>query len=135
MDEATYLAMTADIVAAFISNSTLPSSDLPVLISSTHKALKKLDSGKDEPVKKPGLSAVLTNKSITPDFLICLEDSLKTKSLKRHLQTKCDLSPYQYRGKWGFARDYSMVSPNHAETRSFLASPICVPPKGCSVRS
>ena len=115
------IEMTTDIVAAYLSNNPVAAADLPALIQSVHQALSSvaggsagLDAGALEP-------AVSVKKSISPDFLICLEDGRKFKSLKRHLRTKYNLSPEDYRAKWGLPRDYPMVAPNYAQARSALA--------------
>ena len=121
MDEKSALIeMTADIVAAYVSANNVAVADLPGLIRSVHQALDGVSEGAapPEPPKEP---AVPIKKSITPDYLICLEDGRKFKSLKRHLRTKYDMSPDQYRSKWGLAKDYPMVAPNYAPARSNLA--------------
>jgi predicted transcriptional regulator len=114
--------LTADIVAAYVGNNAVPSSDLPNLINDVYRALANAVGGHVEakpPVEeKP---AVPVKKSITPDYIICLEDGKKFKSLKRHLRTHYDLTPEQYREKWGLPADYPMVAPNYAEARSNLA--------------
>lgn len=126
MDEADsksqVIAMTADIVSAFVANNSVAANDLPNLIKATHSALAGISIGeipqasaeKQEP-------AVSIRKSISPDFLICLEDGRKFKSLRRHLRTKYNLSPEDYRAKWGLPKDYPMVAPNYAKARSDLA--------------
>lgn len=114
------IEMTAEIVAAFVGNNSVPPGDIPALISQTYAAL----SGADAPapvepeVKTP---AVSVKRSIQPDFIVCLEDGRKFKSLKRHLRTKYNLSPEDYRAKWGLPKDYPMVAPNYAAARSNLA--------------
>lgn len=114
--------MTTEIVSAFVSNSTLAPSELPELIHQVHKALSELATGATPtPVAQPQQPAVSIKKSITPEYIICLEDGRKFKSLKRHLRTKYDLSPEQYRAKWGLPKDYPMVAPNYAAARSNLA--------------
>jgi predicted transcriptional regulator len=115
--------MTADIVAAYVGANSVASSDLPTLIQSVHRALSGVASGVDpaetgEASREP---AVSIRRSITPDYLICLEDGRKFKSLKRHLRTKYDLSPEQYRARWDLPKDYPMVAPNYAQARSELA--------------
>lgn len=115
------LEMTADIVSAYVGNNSVSANDLPSLISNIHAALSQVSTGvvEVEPeIKEP---AVPIRKSISPDFLICLEDGRKFKSLKRHLRTKYDMSPEEYRAKWGLAKDYPMVAPNYAKARSDLA--------------
>ena len=120
-ERAEIIAMTADIVSAYVGANSLPASDLPTLIQSVHRALSGV-SADAEPaevaVREP---AVPVKRSITPEFLICLEDGRKFKSLKRHLRTKYNMSPEDYRAKWGLAKEYPMVAPNYAKARSDLA--------------
>ena len=115
------LEMTADIVSAYVGNNTVAAEALPSLISSIHAALSGVSTGPVEPEPEPKEPAVPIRKSIAPDFLICLEDGRKFKSLKRHLRTKYDMSPEEYRAKWGLPKDYPMVAPNYAKARSELA--------------
>jgi predicted transcriptional regulator len=119
-DQPELIPMTADIVAAYVSANTVPPADLPGLIHNVHKALTGV-SAAAAPEPAPKEPAVPIKKSITPDHLICLEDGRKFKSLKRHLRTKYDMSPEEYRAKWGLAKDYPMVAPNYARARSDLA--------------
>ena len=125
MDEAVgsdYTTLTADIVSAYVSHNAIRSADLPDLISSVHQALQGLSaSPQTEPEKRE--PPVPIRKSITPDFLISLEDGHRYKSLRRHL-TGRGLSPEQYREKWGLPPDYPMVAPNYAKKRSELAKSI-----------
>ncbi|MHA1158354.1 MAG: MucR family transcriptional regulator, partial [Alphaproteobacteria bacterium] len=95
--------------------------DLPALIGDVHRALSETHLGLLEPEPEPLKPAVNPKKSVFPDFIICLEDGKKFKSLKRHLRTHYDLSPEDYREKWGLASDYPMVAPNYAAARSALA--------------
>ena len=121
-EKSEFVEMTADIVSAYVSNSSVSVADLPALIQQVHKALIGIaDSASTPEAAPPAAPAVSIKKSITPDFLICLEDGRKFKSLKRHLRTKYDMSPDQYRSKWGLAKDYPMVAPNYAQARSNLA--------------
>lgn len=113
--------LTADIVSAYVSHNVIPASDVPTLINDIHGALGTLMGHPAEPPKEDQKPAVPPKKSITPDYLICLEDGKRFKSLKRHLKTHYDLSPEQYREKWGLPSDYPMVAPNYAEARSRLA--------------
>lgn len=114
------LELAADIVAAYVGHNTVTVADLPALIRSVFAALEKL--GAPEPVVMEKLSpAVPLKRSVTDDFIICLEDGKKFKSLKRHLRTVYDLSPEAYREKWGLPRDYPMVAPAYASARSALA--------------
>ena len=113
--------LTADIVSAYVSHNVVPVNDLPNLIKDVHGALGGLASDADNAPKEELKPAVPPKKSITPDYLICLEDGKRFKSLKRHLKTHYDLSPDQYREKWGLPADYPMVAPSYAEARSRLA--------------
>jgi predicted transcriptional regulator len=114
--------MTAGIVAAYVGANSVPASDLPGLIQSVYRSLVTLDAS-NAPAPPPAelVPAVPPKKSITPDYLICLEDGKKFKSLKRHLRVRYGLSPEQYRTKWGLPVDYPMVAPNYAKARSELA--------------
>lgn len=126
-DKGSLVALTADIVAAYVGNNTVAQADLPKLIASIYQSLAAATHGSAEakPAETPELKpAVPVRKSITPDYIICLEDGKKFKSLKRHLRTHYDLSPEQYREKWGLPVDYPMVAPNYAEARSSLAKKI-----------
>jgi predicted transcriptional regulator len=120
-DKSEIIEMTADIVSAYVGNNTVSASDLPSLIQSIHKALSGVSTGVETVEVAPKEPAVSIKKSITADFLICLEDGRKFKSLKRHLRTKYNLSPEDYRAKWGLAKDYPMVAPSYAAARSNLA--------------
>lgn len=120
-DNAQILEMTADIVSAYLGNNNVQAAEVPGLISSIHAALAQVSSGAAEPEPEVKDPAVPVRKSITPDFLICLEDGRKFKSLKRHLRTKYNMSPEEYRAKWGLPKDYPMVAPNYAKARSELA--------------
>jgi predicted transcriptional regulator len=113
--------LSADIVSAYVSHNALSVTDLPRLIADVHNALRNLHSpAAAEPAEelKP---AVPVRKSVAPDFIICLEDGKKFKSLKRHLRTHYNLSPEEYREKWGQPSDYPMGAPNYSATRSRLA--------------
>ena len=120
-DKAEIIEMTTDIVSAYVGNNSVAAADLPSLIQSVHKALSGVGSGAEPVEVAPKEPAVSVKKSITPDYLICLEDGRKFKSLKRHLRTKYNMSPEDYRAKWGLAKDYPMVAPNYARARSDLA--------------
>ena len=113
--------LTADIVSAYVSNNTVVATDLPVLICNVFDALKKAASSGAQPAKEELRPAVPIKKSVTSEYIICLEDGKKFKSLKRHLRTHYDLSPEEYREKWGLPHDYPMVAPNYAAARSDLA--------------
>jgi predicted transcriptional regulator len=116
------VSIAADIVTAYVSNNPLPVGELPKLIGDIHAALKGIGTPVAEPVVKQE-PAVPIKKSVTPDFIICLEDGKKFKSLRRHLQL-FDLTPDQYRQKWNLPADYPMVAPTYAATRSALAKSI-----------
>ena len=115
------ITLVGDIVSAFVSNNSVHASDLPQLIEVVHTSLKTIVAPKPEPAPPVQTPAVSIKKSITDDYLICLEDGKKFKSLKRHLQQAFGLSPDEYRAKWGLPRDYPMVAPGYAAKRSQLA--------------
>ena len=116
-----YIELAADIVSAYVSNNSVPTSELPTLINEVHTALLRVGGGTVEiPVEAPK-PAIPVKKSVTPDYIICLEDGKKFKSLKRHLRTQYNMTPEQYREKWGLPVDYPMVAPNYAVARSQLA--------------
>ena len=115
------LRLAADIVAAYIKNNAVSAADLPGLISIVYTALTKLLIPEQIVTIEPSKPAVAARKSVTDDFIICLEDGKKFKSLKRHLRAHFGLSPDDYRLKWGLGRDYPMVAPNYARARSDLA--------------
>jgi len=122
MDEKSeVIEMTADIVSAYVGNNSVTAADLPALIQSVHRALAGISAGGEPVEAAPKEPAVPVRRSITPDFLICLEDGRKFKSLKRHLRTKYNMTPDDYRTKWGLGKDYPMVAPNYAKARSDLA--------------
>ena len=120
-DKSEIIEMTADIVAAYVGANTVPATDLPALIQSVHRALSGVASGGEVAEAAPREPAVPIKKSITPEYLVCLEDGRKFKSLKRHLRTKYNMSPEEYRAKWSLPKDYPMVAPNYAKARSDLA--------------
>jgi len=113
--------LTAEIVSAYVSNNTVVAADLPGVIQNVFEALNKASNATGQPAKEELKPAVPIKKSVTPEFIICLEDGKKFKSLKRHLRTHYDLSPEEYREKWGLPHDYPMVAPNYAAARSDLA--------------
>jgi predicted transcriptional regulator len=120
-DRAEVIEMTAEIVSAFVSNNSMPAADLPALIQSVHRALSGVSVTPEIVEVTPREPAVPVKKSVNPDFLVCLEDGRKFKSLKRHLRTKYNMSPEEYRSKWGLPKEYPMVAPNYAKARSDLA--------------
>jgi predicted transcriptional regulator len=118
------LELTADIISAYVSHNALSAGDLPKLIAEVHVAMLGLSGAvADEPVVELR-PAVPPKKSVLPDYIICLEDGKKFKSLKRHLRTEYDMSPDEYRAKWGLPSDYPMVAPSYSEARSKLAKSI-----------
>jgi predicted transcriptional regulator len=121
--EDTLLTLTADIVAAHVSNNSVAVNDLPNLIQNVHAALSGIygNGAAAEPKPEPKVSI---RASIKPDYIVCLEDGKKLKMLKRHLMTHYNLTPDQYRQKWGLNADYPMVAPNYAEQRRNLAKSI-----------
>ncbi|HXH51896.1 MAG TPA: MucR family transcriptional regulator [Sphingomicrobium sp.] len=121
--EDTLLTLTADIVAAHVSNNSVAVNDLPNLIQNVHSALTGISGSRSQPDVKPE-PKVPIRSSIKPDFIVCLEDGKKLKMLKRHLMTHYNMTPDQYRQKWGLAADYPMVAPNYAEQRRHLAKSI-----------
>jgi predicted transcriptional regulator len=119
--DSTFIELAADIVSAYVSNNSVAATDLPSLIGDVHSALLRISTGVMEaPVEAPK-PAIAIKKSVTPDYIICLEDGKKFKSLKRHLRTQYNMSPEEYREKWGLPPDYPMVAPNYAQARSNLA--------------
>ena len=121
MEQDNLIELTADVVSAYVSNNSIQSSDLSALISEVHTALHKTLGGPAVPEPAPQKPAVSIKKSVTPDYIICLDDGKKFKSLKRHIRTHYDLTPEDYRIKWGLPVDYPMVAPNYAKARSMLA--------------
>ena len=122
-NDETLLTLTADIVAAHVSNNSVAVNDLPVLIKNVHSSLAALTSTAAAPEVRPE-PKVSIRASIKPDYIVCLEDGKKLKMLKRHLMTHYQMTPDQYRTKWGLNSDYPMVAPNYAEQRRTLAKAI-----------
>jgi len=122
-DEIT-LSLVAEIVSSYVSNNSLPASDLPTLISSVHGALSRANDGPQEAPVETLVPAIAIKKSVTPEYIICLEDGKKFKSLRRHLRTKYNMSPEDYRARWNLPADYPMVAPSYAQIRSNLAKQI-----------
>ena len=116
-----FIELTAGIVSAFVSNNSVAAGDIPALINQVHSALLRVSSGGKDVSAELLKPAVSVKKSITPDYIVCLEDGKKFKSLKRHLRTQYNMTPEQYREKWGLPSDYPMVAPNYAAARSKLA--------------
>ena len=119
----TLITLTADIVSAHVSNNSVAVNDLPQLIQNVHSALSGLGARAPEPEVKPE-PAVSVRSSVKPDYIVCLEDGKKLKMLKRHLMTHYQMTPDEYRAKWGLSPDYPMVAPNYAEQRRTLAKKI-----------
>ena len=117
-----FLELAAQIVAAYVGNNAVAQTDIPRLISDVYRSLEGIAAGEQLKEQSGEVKpAVNIRKSVTPDYLVCLEDGKKFKSLKRHLRSHYNLSPEQYREKWGLAADYPMVAPNYASARSSLA--------------
>jgi len=116
-----FIELTAEIVSAYVGKNSVPANELPNLINQVHAALVRVSGGSSEAQPESLKPAVSVKKSITPDYIVCLEDGKKFKSLKRHLRTQYNITPEQYREKWGLAVDYPMVAPNYAAARSQLA--------------
>lgn len=123
-DDTSPVDVTARLVAAYASNNRLMPQDLPTLIQAVHSALLSLSNGGHESTGEPPRPAVSIKKSVTGDYIVCLEDGLKFKSLKRHLRSSYKMTPEEYRAKWGLPHDYPMVAPNYAAHRSRLAKQI-----------
>ena len=113
-----HLELTAEIVSAYVANNSLPQSELPALLRAVHDALNHTAAGQVEAPAEAPKPAVAVKKSVTPDYIVCLEDGKKFKSLKRHLRTQYSMTPEQYREKWGLPADYPMVALNYAKARS-----------------
>jgi predicted transcriptional regulator len=121
-EERTTIELAAELAAAFVSNNSVRPADLPTLIGDIHGALQRVSLGAAAVAEPEKLTpAVPIRKSVGDDYIICLEDGRKFKSLKRHLRTAYNLTPEQYRAKWGLPHDYPMVAPAYAKTRSALA--------------
>ena len=120
--QSTYVELAAEIVSAYVTKNAISRADLPELIANVHSALNKAGGATTEQPKEELRPAVPIKKSVTDDYIICLDDGLKFKSLKRHLRTAYNMTPEQYRTKWSLPSDYPMVSPNYSRTRSQLAA-------------
>jgi predicted transcriptional regulator len=119
--ESVYIELTADIVSAYLSNNSVPSAEIGNLIGQIYAALKRVSGGQAVAPAEPPKPAVPVKRSVTAEYIVCLEDGLKFKSLKRHLRTRYGMTPDQYREKWGLPPDYAMVASNYAAARSQLA--------------
>ncbi len=120
-DKNELVELTAEIVSAFVSNNAVVASDVPGLIGEVHEALTRASERGAQPLLEVLRPAVPVKKSVTPDYIICLEDGKQFKQLKRHLRTHYNMSPEEYRDKWSLPHDYPMVAPNYAAARSTLA--------------
>ena len=117
------LSLTTNIVAAHVSNNSVAVTDLPMIIRDVYETLSNVGTTREREPERPS-PAVPIKKSVTPEYIVCLEDGKKLKMLKRHLKTAYDMSPEDYRERWGLAADYPMVAPNYAKQRSKLATQI-----------
>ena len=126
------MELTTEIVSAYIGNNTVAQADLPVLIQQVYTAIASLDEGGAQLKREQLKPAVPVKKSVTDEYIICLEDGQKFKSLKRHLSTHYNMSPEEYRVKWGLPNDYPMVAPHYAQTRSNLAKQMGLGQRGRS---
>ena len=118
---ASTIELMADIDAAYVSNNTVSPGELTQLMSDVHGALLRVAGAPGEGLSEAPKPAIPVKKSVTPEYIVCLEDGKKFKSLKRHLRTQYNMSPEDYREKWGLPADYPMVAPNYAQARSQLA--------------
>jgi predicted transcriptional regulator len=116
-----FIELTAEIVSAYVSNNTVSAGEIPALINQVHAALSRVSGSPAEIPSEPLKPAISLKKSVTPEYIVCLEDGKKFKSLKRHLRTQYNMTPEQYRDKWSLGADYPMVAPNYAAARSQLA--------------
>ena len=116
------LSLTTDIVSAHVANNVVPLNDLPALIREVYRTLANVGGPAEQPTRP--VPAVPVRKSVSPDYIVCLEDGKRLKMLKRHLKTAYKMSPEQYRERWGLPVDYPMVAPNYARQRSRLAKEI-----------
>ena len=124
ISELEIVSMTVDITSAYVSNKSVELDQLPEVIRNVYNTLKSLDEKKEPESLAPRKPAVSIRRSITPDYIVCLEDGKKLKMLKRHLRAAYGMTPDEYRARWGLAADYPMVAPNYAITRSKFAKQI-----------
>src|SRR5262249_7006473 len=134
MPHADLLRLTADVVSAYLAKTPIGAEQIPEVINTVFASLRDLEAGPGEARAEPPKPAVSVRRSVMPDYIICLEDGKKLKMLKRHLRTMYNMSPDEYRAKWGLASDYPMVAPNYAKQRSEFAKQIglgrtAVPPE------
>ena len=123
-DRSEMLRMAVDIVAAYVSNNTVPANQVPEVINTVFGSLSSVESAASEQPTEPAKPAVSIRRSVTPDYIVCLEDGKKLKMLKRHLRAAYNMTPEEYRAKWGLPADYPMVAPNYAQQRSAFAKKI-----------
>ena len=123
------LALTTEIVSAYLSNNTVAAGEIPAVIEEVFKTLANVNTDKSSVADRPQ-PAVPIKRSVTPDYIVCLEDGKKLKMLKRHLKTAYNMTPEEYRERWGLSADYPMVAPNYAEQRSQLAKDIGLGTRG-----
>ncbi len=121
VEQTEILKMASNIVVAYVGHNSLETGQVPDVIAMVYNSLQSLNAGGGAAAAKPSKPAVSIRSSIKPDYLVCLEDGLKLKMLKRHLRTAHDMTPDEYRAKWGLPYDYPMVAPSYAEQRSKLA--------------
>jgi predicted transcriptional regulator len=121
VDAPSYVELAAEIVAAYVANNNVAQGEIGTLLGQVHTALVQAASGRGDAPREAPKPAVPIRKSVMPDHIVCLEDGKKFKSLKRHLRTRYDMSPEEYREKWGLPPDYPMVAPDYAQARSQLA--------------
>jgi predicted transcriptional regulator len=119
--DSSYIELTAQIVSAYVGNNSVPSAEIANLIGQVHAALRRVSGGQAAAPAEPAKPAVPVKRSINSEFIVCLEDGKKFKSLKRHLRTQYSMTPEQYREKWGLPAEYPMVAPAYAAARSQLA--------------
>lgn len=129
-DKNTLIDMTAEIVSAYVGKNEISAAELPALIQQVYNSLSDVSQGLVITDAEPAKPAISVKRSITADYLVCLEDGKKFKSLKRHLRAHYDMSPEEYRAKWGLPKDYPMVAPNYATARSALAKQMGLGQKG-----
>ena len=129
-DKNTLIDMTAEIVSAYVGKNEISAAELPALIQQVYSSLSDVSQGLVIADTEPAKPAISVKRSITADYLVCLEDGKKFKSLKRHLRAHYDMSPEEYRAKWGLPKDYPMVAPNYATARSALAKQMGLGQKG-----
>ena len=123
-DDNELLRMTAKIVASYVGNNSIDADQVPEIVRTVSAALKQIEKGETGHDKAAGKPAVPIRRSVTPDYIVCLEDGRKLKMLKRHLRTTFGMTPDEYRARWGLPADYPMVAPNYAKRRSELAKKI-----------